>query len=119
MAWLLQHAVIAAIVVDSCTGAAQGWAAYRHYGSTDVPYATYARAVSDPLAECNADDSCKAYNSKGELKRCAGCEGGSDCCVSGHAKTQPLVVHLHGARVVFFLWLFCILKCMRLMSYIE
>jgi hypothetical protein len=26
----------------------------------------------------------QAYNSLGELKQCAGCEGGSDCCVYPH-----------------------------------
>ena len=55
---------------------------YARFGDTDVPFSTYSTvAPSTAQAACDADVKCKAYNSKGALKRCAGCEGGSDCCV--------------------------------------
>ena len=48
-----------------------------------VPYSTIGRrpTAAAAAAACSADPACKAYNSEGELKSCAGCEGGSDCCV--------------------------------------
>jgi hypothetical protein len=58
-------------------------ATFQKHAKSDVPYATM-RALAteaEAAAACAADARCKAYNSKGELKRCAGCEGGSDCCV--------------------------------------
>jgi hypothetical protein len=64
------------------------WSPYKHYGATDVPYATYSTVASgDARAACDKDVKCAAYNSKGALKRCAGCEGGSDCCVSVQTHT--------------------------------
>ena len=66
-------------------GAEAGWPAYRKMAKSDVPYGPNIGArhsnLADAAAACSADPSCKAYNSDGELKACAGCEGGSDCCV--------------------------------------
>ena len=66
-------------------GAEAGWPAYRKMAKSDVPYGPNIGArhsnLADAAAACSADPSCKAYNSDGGLKACAGCEGGSDCCV--------------------------------------
>ena len=56
---------------------------FKKPAKTDVPFAAMRMEPTIELAAaaCAADPACAAYNSDGELKRCAGCEGGSDCCV--------------------------------------
>lgn len=55
---------------------------YRVLGESDVPYSTIPGTKFGTLEEaqqaCDALSSCKAYNSLGELKSCAGCELGSN-----------------------------------------
>ena len=55
---------------------------YRVLGESDVPYSTIPGTKFGTLEEtqqaCDALSSCKAYNSLGELKLCAGCELGSN-----------------------------------------
>ena len=65
----------------SCSASA--WSAYKKLAKSDVPYATMGRrsSAAEAAAACAALPGCAAYNSDGELKSCAGCEGGSDCCV--------------------------------------
>jgi hypothetical protein len=72
---------LAAVVLGAHAAA---WPAYRKLAKSDAPYApvlSKATSLAAAAAACSADPACKAYNSDGELKACAGCEGGSDCCV--------------------------------------
>jgi hypothetical protein len=66
-----------------CVPTAASWSYWRKIAKSDVPYSTIGRrdTVEEASAACKADPRCKAYNSDGELKSCAGCEGGSNCCV--------------------------------------
>jgi hypothetical protein len=77
---LPQCLVLLALLPSLCLGA---WPAYRKLAKSDVPYATIGKRESAAAAAtaCDAMAECAAYNSDGELKSCAGCEGGSDCCV--------------------------------------
>ena len=79
-------ALLATLTTSTSTSASSSslassgrWAPFKKLAKSDVPYSTMGAprgSVAEAAAACAADPLCQAYNSKGELKQCAGCEQG-------------------------------------------